>query len=155
MVIRRVSEWLKELIKGKTYHKPFISVHRNSSYSLHIIPKQKIHVYYVQPVTSFNTLKQNGRHTSARPCAQFHISESIWQECLSNAALGRSTSTSSRSDLALGHCKTICLPHQSEAHFVFHLCSSVCRNTWSAHIGFIHSAKLKIKPILLVSGPFI
>lgn len=109
----------------------------------------------LQPVTSFNTLKQNGRHTSARPNARFHISESIRQECLSNAALGRSTSTSSRPDLALRHCKTICLPHQSEAHFVFHLCSSACRNTWSAHFGFIHSAKLKIKPILPVSGPFI
>lgn len=48
MVIWRESEWLKELIKGKTYQKPFISVHRDSSYSLHIIPKQKIHVYYSQ-----------------------------------------------------------------------------------------------------------
>ncbi|KAL1275453.1 hypothetical protein QQF64_035076 [Cirrhinus molitorella] len=42
----------------------------------------------LQPVTSFNTLKQNGRHTSARPRAQFHISESIRQRCLSNGALG-------------------------------------------------------------------
>lgn len=73
----------------------------------------------LQPVTSFNTLKQNGRHTSASPRAQFHISESIRQECLSNAALSRRTSTSSRSDLALRHCKTICLPHQSKAHFRF------------------------------------
>lgn len=147
MVIRRESEWLKKLIKGKTYQKPFISVHRNSLYSLHIIQRQKIHVFYSQ--------SRRSKPQSKMAATWFHISESIRQQCLSNAALARSTSTSSRSDLALRHCKTICLPHQSKTHFVFHLHSSVCRNTWSAHIGIIHWVKLKIKPILLVSGPFI
>lgn len=108
----------------------------------------------LQQVTSFNTLKQNGHHISARPRAQFHISESIRQECLSNAALGRSTSTSSRSDLALRHCKTICLQHQSEAYLVFHLCSSVCRNTCSAHIGFYSFGQAKNQANFSCIRPF-